>query len=62
MQNFRLIFLLSLLLSQCAQEPAQPPAVGDQAPGFALVNLTGDKMQLSDFTQKGAVLLNFWAT
>lgn len=35
--------------------------VGDDAPDFALVDMNGEKHQLSDYKGKG-VFLNFWGT
>jgi cytochrome c biogenesis protein CcmG/thiol:disulfide interchange protein DsbE len=38
------------------------PEVGHFAPDFALKNLTGKTVRLSDFRGKKVVLINFWAT
>jgi peroxiredoxin len=42
-------------------DPAAAITVGDPAPDFGLVNLSGQTVRLSDFRGR-AVVLNFWAT
>lgn len=43
------------------QPPAVGPKVGNQAPDFELLSLSGDRVRLDD--QRGKpVLINFWAT
>lgn len=42
-------------------ELAELPAAGSRAPDFALLDLAGDTIRLSDFNNR-PVILNFWAT
>lgn len=39
---------------------ATPPAIGNQAPDFTVINIAGKTVALSDFRDKN-VLLNFWS-
>lgn len=63
-----ILALLALGLAACSAAPTSAqsdlpvaPAVGALAPDFALQNLQGDTVRLSD--QRGrVVLVNFWAT
>jgi peroxiredoxin len=52
--------------SSVSREPAVPaeerPEVGYLAPDFALPDLAGRTVRLSDFRGRKAVFLNFWAT
>ncbi|MBN2548603.1 MAG: TlpA family protein disulfide reductase [Anaerolineales bacterium] len=50
-----------LTQSQTALDPAAAPKVGQPAPKFALENLAGQTIRLSDLRGR-AVILNFWAT
>jgi len=55
--------LVGLLLAgsnQCSKPDL--PQIGHQAPEFTLKNLNGDKIKLLDLSQKGTVLVNFWAS
>jgi hypothetical protein len=53
-----LITLFSATLS--AQGPATPPKVGEKAPDFALPNGDGKLIRLSEYTERGPVLLIFY--
>jgi len=66
------LLLLSALLAGCAAPPAAaptaraagqpaPPRIGAQAYNFALNDLQGSPVLLSDFRGK-SVMINFWAT
>jgi peroxiredoxin len=44
-----------------AKDDVEKVELGKKAPDFALVDLNGEKHQLSDYEGKG-VILNFWAT
>jgi len=57
-------YLLSsfLLFISCTSSYAEAGhRVGQTAPGFELTSLQGDKISLESLTQKGHVLLIFWA-
>ena len=54
------VFVLLLSLHQCSKPDL--PQIGQQAPEFTLKNLNGDKIKLLDLSQKGTVLVNFWAS
>lgn len=47
--------------SQGASDASQTLAVGETAPDFRLLSLSGEQVQLEDFRGQ-TVLLNFWAT
>jgi len=49
------------LYANLTKDSLQKVEVGKQAPNFALVDLEGEKHQLSDYKGEG-VLVNFWAT
>ncbi|MEJ2143184.1 MAG: TlpA disulfide reductase family protein [Gammaproteobacteria bacterium] len=58
-----LFALLVLLSSRLAAEPLEAGhEVGQQAPGFSLKALDGNQYTLAQLTDKGHVLLVFWAT
>lgn len=58
--------LLSLLLafpqevSPASQPALKPPAVGEEAPDFALKDQAGKEVRLSTFRGKGKVLIAFY--
>jgi cytochrome c biogenesis protein CcmG/thiol:disulfide interchange protein DsbE len=54
------IFVLLFSLNQCSKPDL--PQIGQHAPEFTLKNLNGDKIKLLDLSQKGTVLVNFWAS
>ncbi len=64
-QNGRLLLRISLLESQVGQLTSQlplanlGPAVGDPAPDFSLVDMTGVSRQLGDFSNRGVLLIFF---
>lgn len=53
--------LACVLLSACNALQGPQPVVGFQAPDFALPDLQGEQVRLSDLRGQ-PVLLNFWAT
>jgi len=60
-----LLLVLSLVIVQVRESNAAPearPEVGYLAPDFALPNLNGKTVRLSDFRGKKGVFINFWAT
>lgn len=59
------LLVLSLVVIQVTESKAAPkvrPQVGYLAPDFALPNLNGKTVRLSDFRGKKGVFINFWAT
>jgi peroxiredoxin len=60
-----LLLVLSLVVVQVKESNAAPearPEVGYLAPDFALPNLDGKTVRLSDLRGKKGVFINFWAT
>jgi peroxiredoxin len=60
-----LLLVLSLVTVQAKESNAAleaRPEVGYLAPDFALPNLNGKTVRLSDFRGKKGVFINFWAT
>lgn len=57
----RRLALLALLLAACSITGTAEPVVGAVAPDFALPNLDGETLRLSELRGQN-VLLNFWAT
>ncbi|MCF8056950.1 MAG: TlpA family protein disulfide reductase [Desulfocapsa sp.] len=56
-----LLLFFVLFSSACGEGKKQPLAVGDKAPDFTAVSLTGETIQLSDW--KGSpIILRFWST
>jgi peroxiredoxin len=56
------VIFISGLLIQCSRETSKPIQPGERAPNFSLKSPTDQQVTLKDLTQKGAVLVNFWAT
>ena len=55
------LLVVGLLLAACGGEANRKLAVGDKAPDFTAVSLTGEKIQLNAW--KGSpVILRFWST
>jgi len=57
-----LLSILLLFLSSSLPYAETGHKVGQTAPGFELTSLEGSKVSLTSLTQKGHVLLVFWAT
>jgi cytochrome c biogenesis protein CcmG/thiol:disulfide interchange protein DsbE len=55
-----LALMLAAVAPAVAAEPG--PELGRPAPDFALPDLHGKKIRLSDYRDTRAVLINFWAT
>ena len=56
-----LLLFFTLVCSACGEGKKQPLAVGDKAPDFTAVSLTGETIRLSDW--KGSpTILRFWST
>ncbi len=61
---FILLIIVSAAACQTGQSKTRPDGAGNETmgmPDFTLQDLTGNKVQLSDFKGK-KVMLNFWAT
>ena len=58
----QIVSLLFLLLASNLSLASIGPRVGQQAPGFDLTDLQGQKHSLADLRKKGHVLLLFWST
>lgn len=59
----RYLLSIFLLFISCTSSYAETGhRVGQTAPGFELTSLEGNKVSLDSLTQKGHVLLVFWAT
>ncbi len=58
---FRLIFVAITLLV-CTAAPGLAVHVGEPAPDFSLVASDGTALSLSDFRNKGPLMVVFWAT
>lgn len=56
-----LLFLIIVLLGQPGAQPVDPVRVGSPLSDFSLADLSGQKVQVSDYAGK-VVLLNAWAT
>ena len=58
----KIVFILIgfLLLTGCASTGSSP-TVGDQAPDFSLVDVSGNEVRLGDFKGKKNVALIFYA-
>jgi cytochrome oxidase Cu insertion factor (SCO1/SenC/PrrC family) len=64
MKKNALILLVFALLVGCAstgQSPGSSPQVGDNAPDFAIVDVSGNEVRLSDYKGKKNVALIFYA-
>ena len=56
-----LLLFIVLFCSACGDGKKRPLAVGDKAPDFTVVSLSGETIQLGDW--KGSpVILRFWST
>jgi cytochrome oxidase Cu insertion factor (SCO1/SenC/PrrC family) len=63
MKKFGLIVVIFTLLAGCAstgQSPGPSPEVGDNAPDFSAVDISGNEIRLSDFKGKKNVALIFY--
>src|SRR5437667_610403 len=59
------VVAMGLLLgccSQCSSGELGTLKVGGPAPQFVLTTLKGDQVKLKSLTEKGVVLVNFWAS
>ena len=61
-----LVLVMGLSITSCSslaqpEGSGRPPQVGELAPDFALPNLEGQSISLSNFRGRG-VLINFWAS
>src|SRR5262249_55453406 len=57
-----LLTLVGGFFLHCSERLGGTGQLGERAPGFSLVDLDGHRVRLEDFTERGPVLLNFWAT
>ena len=55
------VLLFLFFMPACQKDNASRPVVGNKAPSFALKNLDGNTVRLSDFSGK-VVVIDFWAT
>ena len=63
MKKIGLILLVFTLLVGCAstgQSPGSSPEVGDNAPDFSIIDVSGNEVRLSDFKGKKNVALIFY--
>ena len=60
MKKIGLILLVFALLTGCVSTGSYP-TLGDQAPDFNLVDVSGNEVRLSDFRGKKNVTLIFYA-
>ena len=64
MKKIGLIFVVFAFLVYCAsdgQSQKASPKVGDNAPDFSLVDVSGNEVRLSDFKGKKSVVLIFYS-
>ena len=64
MKRIGLIWVLFTFLVGCAStepSPESSPNVGDYAPDFSLVDVSGNEVKLSDFKGEKNVVLVFYA-
>lgn len=59
MKNINLILFVFAFLVSCAST-AQSPEVGELAPDFSVVDVSGNEVRLSDFKGKKNVALVFY--
>ena len=63
MKKTGLILVVFAFLVSCAstaQSPELSPKVGENAPNFSLVDVSGDQVRLSDFKGKKNIVLIFY--
>jgi cytochrome oxidase Cu insertion factor (SCO1/SenC/PrrC family) len=63
MKKIALIWFVIALLAGCAstgQSPGPSPEVGDEAPDFSVVDVSGNEVRLSDFEGEKKVVLLFY--
>ncbi|MBW2406800.1 MAG: redoxin domain-containing protein [Deltaproteobacteria bacterium] len=60
MKKISFILVMLVLLAGCASTGSYP-TVGDQAPDFSLVDVSGNEIRLGDFKGKKNVTLIFYA-
>ena len=63
MKKIGLILLAFAFLANCAstgQSPESSPKVGERAPDFSLVDVSGNEVSLNDFKAKKKVVLFFY--
>ncbi len=58
---YSVLLVVVLLLAACGGEVNRELAVGDKAPDFTAVSLTGEKIQLNAW-RGSPVILRFWST
>jgi cytochrome oxidase Cu insertion factor (SCO1/SenC/PrrC family) len=64
MKKTRLILVVFALLVGCAstgQSPGPSREVGDYAPDFSIIDVSGDEVRLSDFKGQKNVVLVFYS-
>lgn len=64
MKKIGLNLLVFAFLVSCAttgQAPEHSPEIGDKAPDFSIVDVSGNEVRLSDFNGKKNVVLIFYA-
>lgn len=64
MKKIGLIFLVFVLLTGCAStqlSSGPSPEVGDNAPDFSLLDVSGNEVKLSHFKGKKSIALIFYA-
>ena len=59
MRKIIFILVLAVFLVNCAST-VRSPSVGDHAPDFSLVDVSGNEVRLSDFKGKKNVVLIFY--
>jgi cytochrome oxidase Cu insertion factor (SCO1/SenC/PrrC family) len=57
---FLLVFAFLVSCASTTQSPDLSPKVGDNAPDFSLVDVSGNQVRLSDFKGKENVVLFFY--
>jgi len=63
MKKVGLILVVFAFLISCAstgQSPELSPKVGENAPDFSLVDVSGNQVRLSDFKEKKNIVLIFY--
>jgi cytochrome oxidase Cu insertion factor (SCO1/SenC/PrrC family) len=54
------VFALLISCASTAQSPELSPKVGEDAPDFSLVDISGNPVRLSDFREKKNLVLIFY--